>query len=173
MIKALPHHMGLQFQDRGFPSFISGARDGMINIWTTNGDCLGSQGAHRNAVNCMSEIQSSDNITDNTIIDNPNIITSGADNIVKIWDVKRLKLQSEFICSNVMKVAWFHSLIITGNSTGQMLLWENTSSSSETTSNWTSRELTSHTQMITDIISNKYCVISSSKSGQIYRWTIS
>lgn len=172
VIKALPDQTGPQIQDRGLPSFISGARDGMINIWTNNGDCLSSQGAHRNSVNCMSEIQSADNTIDRSILENPNIITSGADHQVKIWDLKRLKLLTEFTCPNVMKVAWFHSSIITGNSAGQMLLWENTSSS-DNSYNWITHELTAHTQMITDIVSNKYCVISSSKSGQINRWNSS
>ena len=68
------------------PSFISGARDGMINSWSVDGTCVNSQGAHRNSINCMSDVQSSDNCFDNSVLENPGIITSGGDNIVKVWE---------------------------------------------------------------------------------------
>jgi serine/threonine protein kinase/WD40 repeat protein len=177
VIKALPNQSGPQFQDTGLPSFVSGARDGMISSWASDGNCLGSQGAHRNSVNCMSEFQSLDNNSERAVTENPNFITAGADQLVKIWDTKRLKLLSEFTAANVVKVAWFHSSVVVGTSTGQMTIWEvntsggATSSEQSAVSPWTGRELTAHSQMCTDIVSDRHCVISSSKSGQIYRWS--
>jgi hypothetical protein len=76
-----------------------------------------------------------------------------------------------------VKVAWFHSSVVVGTSTGQMTIWEMstsggaTSSEQSSVSPWTGRELTAHSQMCTDIVSDRHCVISSSKSGQIYRWS--
>jgi WD40 repeat protein len=197
IIKALPNQPGPQSQDgSSFPSFLSGARDGMINSWTSDGNCLGSQGAHRNSVNCMSEIQSL--LSGGGVSDQqqqpppttPHLITGGADNLVKIWDAKRMKLLTQFTCANVVKVAWFHTNVVVGTSTGQMMLWEINlpSSSAEATpaaaavtsssslfsssTQWTSKELTGHSQMCTDLVSNQHCAISSAKSGQIYRWSV-
>jgi hypothetical protein len=177
VIKALPYQIGPQFQDTGLPSFLSGARDGMISSWSSDGNCLGSQGAHRNSVNCMSELQSLDNHSDASVGENPNLITAGADQLVKVWDIRRLKLVSEFTAPNVVKVAWFHSNVVVGTSTGQMMVWEQAnptiaSEPNSSSSSWTCRELTPHSQMCTDIVSNRHCVASSSKSGQIYRWSI-
>lgn len=181
IIKAFPEKVG---HDDNLPSFLSGARDGMINSWASDGNCLGSQGAHRNSVNCMSEIQ---HFVSGGTLDQqhppstiPHLITGGADNLVKIWDAKRMKLATQFTCANVVKVAWFHTNVVVGTSTGQMMLWEiNIPSSAEATSSlfssssqWTCKELTVHSQMCTDLVSNQHCAISSSKSGQIYRWSV-
>jgi serine/threonine protein kinase/WD40 repeat protein len=185
IIKALPIQTTTQSQSQdgsSLPSFLSGARDGMINSWTSEGNCLGSQGAHRNSVNCMSEIHSFLSGGGGLEQQQQVLITGGADNLIKVWDVKRLKLLSQFTCGNVVKVAWFHTKVVVGTSTGQMMLWDPSSSSSsaDTSSSslfsastqWTSKELTTHSQMCTDIVSNQHCAISSAKSGQIYRWSV-
>jgi WD40 repeat protein len=140
---------------------------------------MGSQGAHRNSVNCLSEIQSPDNCADIPSLENPSLVSSGADNLVKVWDVRKLKVTSEFTVANVSKVAWFHRCVVTGSSTGTMTLWELQDLPTQSTHEhnparvWTPTELTAHTQTCTDIVSNKHCVASASNTGLILRWNAS
>ena len=174
IVKAVP--VDPHNNQRDGPSFVSAARDGMINMWTAEGDCLLSQGAHRHAVNCLSEFQSYDNNIDPSVCSNPSFISSGGDNVVKIWDSRRLKVTSSFNASNVVKTAWFHHGIITGFSSGSICCWDLQTTGGEAAEEadlprtWTSRVLGTHSHAVTDIVSDKGCVASSSKSGQILRW---
>jgi len=179
IIKAIPAHGGGQSFARGSPAFMSAARDGIINVWSAEGDCLASHGAHRNSVSCLSEVQSYENSIEPAVCANPGILSSGADGIVKVWDSKRLKCTSEFAAQNIVKVAWFHQSIITGSSSGTLRIWDHYSGSDadsmtegrEVSKTWVSKDLNNFTQSCTDIATNKYCVASASKSGQIMRWT--
>ena len=161
---------------RDGPAFVSASRDGMINMWTAEGDCLLSQGAHRHAVNCLSEFQSYDNNVDPSVCSNPSFISSGGDNMVKTWDSRRLKVTSSFNTPNVVKTAWFHQSVITGSSSGSVCCWDlqtpggEAPQGAEHARTWTSIVLGTHAQAVTDIVTDKSCVASSSKSGQILRW---
>lgn len=154
----------------------------MINMWTADGDCLQSQGAHRMSVNCLSEFQSYDNNVDPSVCSNPSFVSSGGDSSVKVWDSRRLKVISSFTAQSVTKLAWFHHSVITGSSTGAVSCWNlqsNTTDefpgadSTEQPRTWASTELASLPQACTDVVSDKYCVACSSKSGQILRWVAS
>eukprot|EP01035_Chromulina_nebulosa_P021848 gene21848-28279_t len=89
--------------------------------------------------------------------------------------------------SNVMsKAVWVGQAFVTASTSGAMKLYENisnTSSSSNFSSegaissgvitDWSCRDLVSHSQGCTDLISSEIFVASSSKSGKILRWSTS
>lgn len=181
IIKAIP--VDPHNSEQETPCFVSAARDGMINMWTAEGDCLQSTGAHRNAVNCLSEFQSYDNNVDPSVCSNPCFVSSGGDGTVKMWDSKRLRAISSFTAQNIVKVAWFHQSVVTGSANGAVMCWSQrtggggadgsgsfTDTADRYTSEWSPQELGTHTLGVTDIVSDKYCVASASKSGQILRW---
>ena len=110
--------------------FLSAARDGIMSLWSSDGTCLASQGAHRTAVTCMSDVQSWQSGGERSHKDTvgsasgPCVVTSGMDSIVRVWDVRRMKITSEFSLPHVVKVAWFNQSVVTGSSTGEMYLWD-------------------------------------------------
>jgi WD40 repeat protein len=170
--------------DRDGPCFVSGARDGMISMWTAEGDCLQSTGAHRNAVNCMSEFQSYDNNVNPSVCSNPCFVSSGGDGLVKVWDSRRLRVASSFSAQNIVKVAWFHHCVVTGSSSGAVTCWDQGRGGEDSfppapdavgeqvSPVWSPQEIGALSQAVTDLVSDKYCVASASKSGQILRWGV-
>jgi len=154
--------------------FLSAARDGIMSLWSSDGSCLASQGAHRTAVTCMSDVQSHSDLKDLLHVSGPCVVTSGMDSIVRVWDVRRMKIASEFSLPNVVKVAWFNQSVITGSSSGEMYIWDfynEVGERGETARGWSARELTHHTHQCSDIVTSKYCVASASKSGKILRFS--
>jgi len=92
-------------------SIISAGRDSMINVWTSNGDCISSTAAHRGTVSFLSELNYgaspaggggasgvgtvASNYTAALAAGNPLMISLGTDNQIKLWDMKRFKCVSE------------------------------------------------------------------------------
>ena len=113
----------------------------------------------------------------------PCVVTSGMDSIVRVWDVRRMKITSEFSLPHVVKVAWFNQSVVTGSSTGEMYLWDyhedspaeaGAGGSGEgdcSSRGWSARELTHHSHQCSDIVTSKYCMASASKSGKILRYS--
>jgi serine/threonine protein kinase/WD40 repeat protein len=155
--------------------FLSAARDGIMSLWTSDGTCLASQGAHRTAVTCMSEVQSHSDLKDVMHVSGPCVVTSGMDSMVRVWDIRRMKIASEFSLPHVVKVAWFNQSVITGSSTGEMYIWdyyeEGGGGGGDDSRKWNARELTHHSHQCSDIVTSKYCVASASKSGKILRYS--
>jgi WD40 repeat protein len=155
-------------------TFISAGRDGVLCLWSSGGDCLSSQLAHRGAVNCVSEVRG--------IANSGRMLyaSSGNDNLVKLWDAKRLKLECEFSAPSIARICWFHDSLITGSTTGSIRQWENSVYNMQLenavlseNNEWTARDLTSHSSVCTDIVAGSHFVASASRSGQIIRWTTS
>jgi WD40 repeat protein len=149
--------------------FLSAARDGIMSLWSSDGTCLASQGAHRTAVTCMSDVQSPGDLQDAMHVSGPCVITSGMDNIVRVWDIRRMKIASEFSLPNVIKVAWFNQSVITGSSTGEMYIWDyaDEGGGGENARNWSQRELTPLSHQCRDIVTSKYCMERATKAGMI------
>jgi WD40 repeat protein len=62
------------------------------------GDCLGTRPGHRGAVNFLSDLNFDLNLKISSKLNTfgvPLMLSSGADNIIKIWDMKRFKCVSE------------------------------------------------------------------------------
>lgn len=171
------------------------------NIWNASGDCIGSQPGHRGAVNYLSEINTTLKLRfcsmKSSACGLPLIISAGADNIVKVWDMKRFKCLSEFqigpSTGPLSKAVWVGRSIVTASG-GHVRLWDYNKNGclessemklsnsfdgqgvplrpdgSPASSEWRSRSLGSHAQICTDLISTDHFMASSSKSGQIFRW---
>lgn len=182
-------------------SFLSAGRDSMLNVWTSNGDCISSQVAHRGSANFLSEINYGFTARQNgaPVLLSPLMVSLGADNIIKVWDLKRFKAMAEFASpassGNVSKAVWCGQSLVVSSNTGVVRQYECTTNATATTTGamgatgglygetaaaeggkismeWTGRELASHTQACTDLISTEHFVASSSRSGQILRWNL-
>jgi WD40 repeat protein len=173
------------------------------NIWNGCGECVGSQPGHRGAANHFSELNTNLNLRMSAMKGSacglPMMLSAGADNIVKVWNMKKFKCVSEIqigtVTGPLTKAAWVGQSVVTASG-GNIRLWEYNKhdcypESSEMKSNntifesrgvsakpdsspsseWRSRGLGSHAQTCTDLISTDQYVASSSKSGQIYRWS--
>lgn len=182
----------------GGPCFVSAGRDSMIHLWSGGGDSIGTQAAHRGSVNYLSEINYNCSYR-TSVIGVPLMLSTGADNTVKVWDLRRFKNLWEIPMlpasshGSVSKMAWAGQGIITASSSGALRLWNLTSIEAgllgdamgtsekgsgmgkksrqdELQSEWSGRDLASHTQACTDLLSTKSFVASGSKSGQILIW---
>ena len=121
----------------------------------------------------------------------PMMLSAGADNIVKLWDMRKFKCVSEVqvgaASGPLTKAVWVGQSIVTASG-GNIRLWDYRTDpypypeSNEVRhvclkpdgsplSEWQSRGLGSHAQPCTDLISTEHFLASSSKSGQIYRWS--
>jgi len=115
------------------------------------------------------------------------MVSLGADYVIKVWDLKRFKTYAEIpspqSAGNLSKAVWCGQSLIVSSNSGVIRQYENIPTTSTTTSTaaeeggkdkneWVGRDLTSHTQASTDLISTENFVASSSKSGQILRWNL-
>ena len=173
------------------------------NIWNGCGECVGSQPGHRGAANYFSELNNNLNLRMSAMKGSafglPMMLSAGADNIVKVWNMKKFKCVSEIqigtVTGPLTKAAWVGQSVVTASG-GNIRLWDynkhdcypepsemkssntifesravSAKPESSPFSEWGSKILGSHAQTCTDLISTDQYVASSSKSGQIYRWS--
>ena len=121
----------------------------------------------------------------------PMMLSAGADNIIKLWDMKKFKCVSEVqvgaASGPLTKAAWMGQSVVTASG-GNIRLWDYIKADTSPDNDarhpplplkpdgsalleWQSRGLGSHAQPCTDLISTEHFLASSSKSGQIYRWS--
>ena len=181
-------------------SFVSAGRDSMINIWTADGDCVGTQSGHRGTVNFLSEVNYN-LMYKHSLQGSPVMVSLGGDNSMKLWDLKKFRS----ICTIplptnvgvITKAIWANQAIVTCSTTGSIEMWNynyNSTSGSGSVSNsldnislsdsiadanantnsiindWTSTELGNHSHPCTDLISTDSFIASASKGGQIFVW---
>ncbi len=174
------------------PSFISGGRDCMMNIWTNNGDCMHSQTAHRGAVSFLSEINYNVPVIANAgstgvgvlgsgsgntpvVIAAPMLASIGADNAVRVWDLRKFKPVADLAVPPVnqgivSKAVWSGCNIVTCSSSGAMRLYERVNYASGDCE-WVGHDMMSHGSPCSDLISAESFVASGAKNGQILRWS--
>lgn len=179
-------------------------------MWNATGDYLGSQPGHRGAINFLSDFNSNLDLrfmqSKYSTVGVPMLLSVGADNIIKIWDMKRFKCVSEIQIGSatgpLTKAVWVGKSVVTasggnirfwdhkienlnvsssesfdknnnsnGNGNGAESRGSNKTETATSQSEWKSRGLGSHAQTCTDLISTDSYVASSSKSGQIFRWS--
>ena len=185
-------------------TFVSGGRDSIINLWDDSGDCIGAQAGHRGAATFFSEFNYNFNLKSSigkspassktNTLGSPIMLSAGADNIIKIWDMRRFRAVLEIHVGSVggplTKAVWAGSGAIISASGGNIRLWDYQSPDTGNvggggsfdlgdgdmegavggTTEWRSKNLASHAQACTDLISTDTFVASASKSGQIYVW---
>lgn len=153
----------------------------MINMWTADGDCVGSQAAHRGSVNFLSDINC--NLNYRGFLGAPMMFSLGSDNVIKLWDLKRFKSSAEIAMpTNVTKGVWAGESIITSGPTGAVTCWNyantrvvdagagpslSVSRDACPANAWTGKSLTCHSAACTDLISTESFVASSAKNGQV------
>jgi WD40 repeat protein len=121
-------------------SLVSYARDSMLCFYSSSGDILSCHtAAHRGTITALSDIQhfprpltASTSSSGSSSGGNTLFLSSGADNIVKIWDMKRMKCLSELsqfqhssssaagAVGVLQKLAWCRGGFIAGSNTGQL-----------------------------------------------------
>ena len=162
-------------------SFVSGGRDSSINLWTADGDCVGSQTSkNRSSITMLSDINA--NLAFRSGV--PFLFSLSSDNIVRLFDLRRFKFATEFTVPgpSLIKAVWAGQSIFTTSSSGDIRRWFPSSNSllpqserggvatSKDDFIWQSQQLTSHTAGATDLISTEKFVASSSRSGEIIRF---
>lgn len=102
-------------------AFLSGGRDSMINLWTSSGDCIGTQAAHRGSVHYISEVKK-----EFFSSGSPAIVSLGADNMMKLWDLKKFRpiFETSFSLDVASKAVWRGKSVITGSSSGIIREWK-------------------------------------------------
>jgi WD40 repeat protein len=108
------------------PSFLSAGRDAMLYLWTGNGDCIGSQALHRGNIHFLSEVNA--NLLHRSSNPTSAIISLGADNCIKVWDLKKNRCLADVAnhpgCGVFSKAVWIRSHhVITASNTGSIKLW--------------------------------------------------
>eukprot|EP01041_Mallomonas_annulata_P007673 gene7673-15706_t len=156
------------------PAYVTSGRDSMLHLWTQSGELVGTQSAHRGSVNCLSAVRTDIPFSYSTQ-STPLVLSGGSDGLVRLWDLRRLKLLSEVSCGVTNKVCWIGHSFITGGANGSLKLWDYTlttdSNSGLQSRDWSCRDLLSHPQSCTDLMCNDNFVASGSKCGQIIRWS--
>lgn len=100
---------------------VSGSRDKTIKLWNTLGECKYdiTQDNHTEWVSC---VRFSPNPA------NPLIISAGWDKLVKVWDLAKMKLRTNFIGHNgyvnTVTISPDGSLCASGGKDGQVMLWD-------------------------------------------------
>lgn len=168
-------------------SFVSVGRDSMLHGWSATGDCVGAQAAHRGPVSCISDIRNGLSFGPSSSQGAPVMLSSGADGLTKLWDLRRMKVISEIPTSgsgtasnSVSKIVWIGESFVTATASGSIQLWSHKSmldnsfgSLSDGLTNrneWTSQSLGEHSFSCTDLIASDNFLACSSKSGVIFRW---
>ncbi|GAA5797011.1 Guanine nucleotide-binding protein subunit beta-2-like 1 [Helicostylum pulchrum] len=100
---------------------VSGSRDKTIKLWNTLGECKYdiTQDNHSEWVSC---VRFSPNPA------NPLIVSAGWDKLVKVWDLAKMKLRTNFIGHNgyvnTVTISPDGSLCASGGKDGQVMLWD-------------------------------------------------
>jgi WD40 repeat protein len=187
-IRAIPDFIGSSALDGGEgAAFVSGGRDSVINLWTSSGDCVGTQTAHRGSVTGLSDINMNFRFRPSA----PMLFSIGTDSAIKLWDLRKLRLASEIQVpdSNITKAVWAGQKIVSASASGNIRLWHYNvidrdaamGSSPSGQSNfqgnkekqavqWQCQDLQGHTEACTDLISTHQFVASGSKNGHILRF---
>ncbi len=152
-------------------SFLSAGRDSMLNAWTANGDCISSQTAHRGAATFLSDITSRS--MGSSSAGTPAMVSLGADSVLKLWDLKRLKcvaeLPSPASAGTATKAVWCGPSLVVRGTSGLVRQYV----AAGDTADWSGgRDLGAHGQASSDLISSESVVASASRSGQILRWSV-
>jgi WD40 repeat protein len=125
-LRAIPEGLGRGILRGETLSFISSGRDSHLNLWTSSGECVGTQSAHRGSVHYMSDINYNLNCKPSTF-NTPVIISCGGENSVKLWDIRKFKNLSEFVVPSsygtVIKLGWWGQSLITATNTGNIKMW--------------------------------------------------
>lgn len=183
-LKVAPPSISLQ--SNGL-SFVSAGRDSMLHSWSSSGDCVGSQAAHRGPISCISDIRSGLSYGPTASQGAPLMLSSGADGLTKLWDLRRMKVISEIASAGsgassntVSKIVWLGESFVTSTASGSVLLWNHKSALDDSfgslsdslagRNEWTSNSLGEHSFSCTDLIASDNFLACSSKSGVIFRW---
>lgn len=169
-------------------AFVSAGRDSMLHGWSASGDCMGSQAAHRGPIACISDIRSSLSFGPASSSGAPVMLSSGADGLTKLWDLRRMKVISEIggvtatgaASNTVSKIVWIGESFVTATASGSVLLWNHKSvmdnsfgslsDSLINRSDWVSHSLGEHSFSCTDLQASDNLLVCSSKAGVIFRW---
>lgn len=162
-------------------SFVSGGRDSSMNLWTADGDCVGSQTSkNRSSITMLSDINA--NLAFRSGV--PFLFSLSSDNIVRLFDLRRFKFATEFSVPgpSLVKAVWAGQSIFTTSSSGDIRRWfpsatthlaqseQGGATTAKDDITWQSQQLLSHTAGATDLISTEKFVASSSRSGEIIRF---
>ena len=168
-------------------AFVSAGRDSMLHSWTAVGECIGAQAGHRGPVACISDIKSGLSYEPSASHGAPIMLSSGADGLTKLWDMRRMKVISEISSPStatqtgpVTKIVWLGESFVTATASGSVLLWNHKSvvdtsfgslsGSIAGKSDWLSYSLGEHSFSCTDLIASDTFLACSSKSGVIFKW---
>ena len=172
-------------------AFMSGGRDAMVNLWTSTGDCVGTQAAHRGQVVSLSDINCGLNYRG--LSGQPLLFSLGADSMLKLWELRRFRAVAEIpLGQQCTKGVWAGQSIVTSGPTGTVTCWNysgaasasasasaaaaaasmgaSSDESSSSSSGWKGRDLSCHSAACTDLISTESVVASAAKNGQVLVW---
>jgi WD40 repeat protein len=113
-------------------AFVSAGRDSMINLWKENGDCASTMTAHRGTVNFLSEVSYDLQLKLNAPVNSPQttplMLSTGSDNVIKIWDLKRMRSASEIMMTSgsglLTKAVWVGPSVVSCSNGGMVKLFQ-------------------------------------------------
>jgi WD40 repeat protein len=125
-LRVIPEGLGRGVLRGDSLSFISSGRDSHLNLWTSSGECVGTQAAHRGSINYISDINYNLNCRSSTT-NIPVIISCGGENSIKLWDIRKFRAISELSVpassGTVTKVGWWGQSLITATNSGSIKMW--------------------------------------------------